>query len=65
MDITAPETRRTYTLDEVAAMLGISRGHCYEQARAGAIPGVITLGRRIMVSRSRFDAWLSSGDDEA
>jgi excisionase family DNA binding protein len=34
-----------------ARMLGISRGHAFELARRGELPGVLRLGGRYVVSR--------------
>lgn len=50
--------RRTYQIDEVKDFLGISRNHAYAMAREGAFP-VIRLGRRLVVPRKQFDAWLA------
>lgn len=47
----------TYTVDEVAALLNISRGSAYEHVRAGRIPAE-RLGRSWRISRKRFHAWL-------
>jgi excisionase family DNA binding protein len=51
--------RRTYDMVEGAAMLGVSRGHIYQMARAGEIPGVLSVGRRLLISRQVFDAWIA------
>jgi excisionase family DNA binding protein len=45
--------RLTYTIDEAARLLGISRNSAYEAARRGELP-VIRLGRRILIPRSRL-----------
>lgn len=50
--------RLTYTVDEVAGLLGLSRGGAYEQVRDGTIPA-IRMGRRWVVPRTRFHAWLN------
>lgn len=47
----------TYTVDEVAEWLGLSRGVTYAHVRSGAIPA-IRLGRRWLVPRERFHTWL-------
>jgi len=47
----------TYSVEDVAAMLGIARGKAYEHVRAGDIPS-IRMGRRLLVPRARFHAWL-------
>jgi excisionase family DNA binding protein len=52
--------RLTYTVLEVAELLGISRSTAYDCIRRGEIPS-LTLGRRIVVSRSALTA-LIDGD---
>jgi excisionase family DNA binding protein len=41
----------TYTIEETARLLGISRGTAYAAARAGELP-TIRLGRRLLVPRA-------------
>jgi len=48
----------TYSVEDVAAMLGIARGKAYEHVRSGEIPS-IRMGRRLLVPRARFHAWLN------
>jgi excisionase family DNA binding protein len=48
----------TYTVPEVAARLGIGRCMAYELVRQGVIPAK-RLGRRWIVPRARFNAWLN------
>jgi excisionase family DNA binding protein len=50
--------RRTYSIDEIAVYLGISKNHAYAMAREGAFP-TIRLGRRLIVPADRFDAWFA------
>ena len=50
--------RLTLTIPEAAELLGVSRGVAYEAARTGELPGVIRLGRRLLVSRVRLMALL-------
>ncbi|ALE85677.1 helix-turn-helix domain-containing protein [Pseudonocardia sp. HH130629-09] len=45
----------TYTVDQVAALLGIARGVAYESVRNGEIPAT-RVGRRWLVPRRRFHA---------
>jgi excisionase family DNA binding protein len=47
----------TYSVEEVAAMLGIARGKAYEHVRSGDIPS-IRMGRRLLIPRARFHTWL-------
>ncbi len=48
----------TYSVEEVAKMLGIARGKAYEHVRNGDIPS-IRMGRRLLIPRARFHAWLN------
>lgn len=56
--------RLTYTVDEVAEMLGISRGLAYEMVRRGELPS-IRLGRRLLVPCRAFHRWLEEAVGEA
>jgi excisionase family DNA binding protein len=47
----------TYSVDEVAAQLGVARSVAYEAVRSGLIPA-IRVGRRWLVPRRRFHDWL-------
>ena len=49
--------RLTYTIDEAAIILGISRSTAYECARRGQIP-FIRLGRRLVVPAAAIRAIL-------
>jgi excisionase family DNA binding protein len=42
--------RSTYTIEEVAKMLGIGRSSAYQAVRVGEIP-TIRIGRRLLVPR--------------
>lgn len=56
---THTQDRRTVTVEQAARQLGIGRGHAYELARRGELPGVIRLGRRFVVSRAALDRALA------
>jgi excisionase family DNA binding protein len=47
----------TYTVDEVAHLLNISRGAAYQHVRDGVIPAE-RLGRSWRIPRKIFHAWL-------
>ena len=47
----------TYTVPEVAELLGISRSTAYECVRRGEIPAG-TLGRRVLVTRASLERLL-------
>ena len=47
-----------YTVPQAATLLGISAGLAYELVRTGEIPAK-RLGRRWIVPRARFHAWLN------
>jgi excisionase family DNA binding protein len=51
----------TYSVDEVAALLGIARGVAYESVRNGEIPAT-RVGRRWLIPRRRFHAWLDGAE---
>ena len=59
--LVSPE-RKTLTVEEAAAALGIGRTSAYELARRGELPGVIRLGRRFVVSRDVLERLLSGAD---
>ena len=50
--------RRTYTVPEVAEILGIGRNTAYESCRAGEIP-TLKIGGRILVPRAAIDELLA------
>ena len=54
--------RLTYTIEEAAKLLGVSRGSAYEAARRGELP-TLRLGRRLVVPRARLEELLG-GDVE-
>ena len=51
---------RTYTIDEVATLLGIGRNAAYEGARRGAFP-TIKIGKRLLVPKAALDRLLENG----
>jgi excisionase family DNA binding protein len=51
----------TYSVDEVAALLGVARGVAYEGVRNGSIPAT-RVGRRWLIPRKRFHTWLDGTD---
>jgi excisionase family DNA binding protein len=53
------EARATFSVEEAATLLGIGRGLAYDLARRGELPGVFRLGRRLLVSRTALERYLS------
>lgn len=53
------DNRMVYTIDEVAAMLGLSESYAYKLARARKFP-VLQLGRRMVVPKEKFQIWLNN-----
>jgi excisionase family DNA binding protein len=51
--------RRTYTVEEVATILGIGRNTAYEVCRNGEIP-TIRVGGRILIPRDAIEELLAS-----
>lgn len=56
--------RATYTVDEAARVLGISRTAAYQAAQRGELPGVRKIGGRMIVSRAELERWLGVQQDE-
>jgi excisionase family DNA binding protein len=56
--------RLTYTVPEVAELLGISRSTAYECVRRGEIPA-LTLGRRVLIAKAAIDALLRAAPHES
>lgn len=56
---------RTYTVNDIAAILGIGRATAYKLANSGAFK-TIRIGNMIRISRKSFEDWLKSEglDDE-
>lgn len=50
--------KRTYTVSEIAALLGISRKSAYALVKSGQF-SYIRAGRMIRVSKVSFDKWLN------
>jgi len=50
--------RLTITVNEVAKMLGISRGLAYEMVKLGKIPSV-HFGKRVLIPRSALEKLLA------
>ena len=48
---------RTYTVDDIAAILGIGRTSAYKLANSGLFK-TIRIGNMIRISRKSFEAWL-------
>ena len=48
----------TYSIQEVAELLGISKSYTYELVRNGTIPA-IELGRKKIIPKERFLAWVN------
>jgi excisionase family DNA binding protein len=58
------EERLTYTLNEAARRLGISRALAYEAAHRGELP-VCRIGRRVLVPRAALLRLLEDGPPDS
>ena len=54
---------QTLTIDEAAQLLGIGRSLAYSLAASDRMPGLISLGRRRLVSRVQLEAFLAGKPD--
>lgn len=61
--MTEPE-RRTVTVEEAARALGIGRSAAYAAARSGELPGVIRIGRRLLVPVAVLERMLATHTDD-
>ncbi|MEY8368968.1 helix-turn-helix domain-containing protein [Anaerovoracaceae bacterium 42-11] len=48
----------TYSITEVAELLGISKSYAYELVRNGTIPA-LQLGKKRIIPKERFHVWLN------
>jgi excisionase family DNA binding protein len=55
--------RLTFSIDEVATLLRLSRWSCYEAVKRGEL-ATITLGRRKVVPRRILEDLLTTGNSE-
>lgn len=56
--------RAVYTVEDVAAMLGLARCIAYARVRDGSIPAR-KIGHRWVISKAAFHAWLDDDDRSA
>ena len=59
MTAAPPVERKTYSVDEVSAILGIGRASLYAAIRKGELEA-IRIGHRIVVPKATVDAMLAS-----
>lgn len=52
----------TISIESASIRLGIGRNLAYSLARAGKLPGVLRLGRRLVVSRVQLENYLEGKD---
>jgi len=57
MQVKEKTKRLTLNIDEVAVMLGISRGSAFKAANRGELP-VLRFGHRLLVSRAALEKML-------
>jgi excisionase family DNA binding protein len=53
-----PEDRLAYSVDEAAAITGLSRDLLYDQMRAGRL-AYLKVGRRRIITRQHLEAFLT------
>lgn len=52
------EQAATISIEQASRRLGIGRSLGYQLAREGTLPGVISLGHRLLVSRSQLENFI-------
>jgi excisionase family DNA binding protein len=61
MSIEIAMSKRTYSIEEVAQILGLSRNSAYVAARGNLLPvPTIRIGRRMVVSKAALDQLLGA-----
>jgi len=58
-----PDERLVWSVEEMAARLGISRSFAYEAVQRGDIPH-LRIGRRILIPRSALHRLVEGGEGE-
>ena len=53
-------TSDTLTVEQRGRVVGLGRSATYQAIQRGDIPGVIRIGRRVLVSRHALAEWLSA-----
>lgn len=56
-----PVGKRTYSVDEIREILGISRKMAYDLCHSNTFK-VIRIGRAIRISKASFDNWMEDFD---
>ena len=54
---------RTYTVEDIAAILGIGKSSAYKLANSGEFQ-MIRIGNMIRISRKSFEDWLGMEENE-
>lgn len=61
----SPPLPHLLTTDEVAQLLRTSRKVIYEMIRLGQLPGVIRVGRRVLLRRDRLVEFLLEREEQS
>ncbi len=56
--------RLTWTVREAAEVLGVCENSLRERIRRGELPGVVRLGRRILISKSALMRFLCGKEEQ-
>lgn len=54
-----PKGTATYTVGELAGMLGVSERHIHRLKKANEVPGLLKLGGRVLFAKAQIDRWLA------
>ena len=56
-----PTGTGTYTVPELAKLLGVSQRHIGRLRASRLLPGEMRLGNRVLFSKRQIDEWLNGG----
>lgn len=63
--VASPALPPVLTVDEAARLLRVNRKTLYDAVRAGAVPGVVRLGRSIRIGRDALLRWMQGNGSPA
>lgn len=57
--------KRTFlSVKEVAAKLGLPVSSVYDHTQANRFPGIVRIGRRVLIDEQKLDEWIEAGGDK-
>lgn len=51
------------TIKQVATRLNLPLSSVYDHAKANRFPGIVRIGRRVLINEQKFEAWIDQGGE--